>query len=299
MTPARFRWGTILITLGVLLLLRNFDAINDDVWLELLVFFPIVLIAIGVEKIFTKSRLQLIAYATSVALMGVAFWVAGESHSSGGQGSYFESTSHNIEYDQSIRVLKADLRLNNTALTIRDCSDDLVSAKFDRFTRKPAVTYQVAGDTAEITYRARKANYLGGAIRIDAGTDQDWYVSFSKDTPLDLTCQAEETDMHMNLSTTPVRRLSVDADETSVYIKLSDLVPEVSVKVFGDDASLRLRVPEGIGLRISGDEYLSYLTRIGLIEYDDDLVSEGYDTASTKIDVELDDRLSSFSLDYF
>jgi hypothetical protein len=284
---------------GVLLLLRNFDTINDDVWLELLVFFPIVLIAIGVEKIFTKSRLQLLSYATSVALMGIAFWIAAENHTGSDQGSYFESSSHTIEDNRAVSVIKANLRLSCTALTIRDSGSDLVYSRFDRFTRKPSVDFQINGDTASLTYVSRRSSYLGGAIHIEAGGDQDWDMRFSESIPLDLTCRGEDTDMHMNLSTTPVRRLTVDADETSVYIKLSDLVPEVEVRIFGDDSSLRLRVPEGIGLRFTGDEYVSYLTRMGLIERDDDLVSEGYDTASTKIDVELDGQLSSFSLDYF
>jgi len=299
MTPARFRWGTILITIGVLLLLRNVDTVNDDVWLELLVYFPVVLIAIGIEKIFTKSRLQLISYATSVVLMGVAFWIAADNSSAGGQGSYFDSTSHRIRFDPKVKSVKAELNLNTTALTIRDSGDDIAYAQFDRFTRKPAISYRVWNDTAQLTYRARSASYLGGAIRIDPGDEQDWYVRFSEDIPLDLRCFGKDTDFHLNLSTTPLRSLTVEADETSIYIKLGDLMPHATVRIFGDDTSLKLRVPEGIGLRIVGDEYLSYLSRLGLIPEDGDLITEGFDTLSTKIEVDLDSRLSSFSLDYF
>ena len=57
MSPARFRWGAILIQIGILWLLKNFDVITTDFWEDLLLYFPIILIAVGVEKIFTKSRL--------------------------------------------------------------------------------------------------------------------------------------------------------------------------------------------------------------------------------------------------
>ena len=76
MTPARFRWGMILVQVGLLLLLRNAGVINDNVWINLLVLSPVVLIAIGIEKIFTKSRLQFIAYATTILLFIGGFAIA-------------------------------------------------------------------------------------------------------------------------------------------------------------------------------------------------------------------------------
>lgn len=299
MTPARFRWGIILIAIGTLLLLRNMNLLTDDFWLELLIWLPVVLIAIGIEKIFTKTRLQFIAYLTSLALFAgaltLAFMIGGHGH----LGGYFSSSTHMIEFDDKVRLIKADLDLSETNLTIRDSGDDLVYGSFDRFTRKPRIDYELLEDTARIVYRARSGSYLGGAIKVHTDESQDWYLRFNQDVPLHLSCQGEDADLHMNLSTTPVRVLELDADDATVYLKLGDLEPSVLVKVQGDGTTLKLRLPERIGLMVRGAEYKNYLERIGLKSRDGLFVSDGYDTLPSRIDLELDDRLASFSVDFF
>jgi hypothetical protein len=83
-------------------------------------------------------------------------------------------------------------------------------------------------------------------------------------------------------------------------LKLGDLQPRVNISVRGDDSSLKLRVPENVGLKIFGEDYSSYLTRLGLIDSGGgSFVNEGFDTLATQIEVDLDDRLKSFILDYF
>ncbi len=72
MTPARFRWGMLLIQVGILILMQNNDIFDEEATESLLIYFPVVLIAVGVEKIFTKSKMQFISYLTTVALFLVA-----------------------------------------------------------------------------------------------------------------------------------------------------------------------------------------------------------------------------------
>ena len=54
MTPARFRWGLILILIGGLIFLENLNYLNHGFWIDLLIYSPFLLIAIGIEKIFTR-----------------------------------------------------------------------------------------------------------------------------------------------------------------------------------------------------------------------------------------------------
>ncbi|MFH1685910.1 MAG: DUF5668 domain-containing protein [bacterium] len=299
MTPARFRWGTLLITVGLLLLLRNIGVLHDDVWLELVVWLPAVLIAIGIEKIFTKSRLQIVAYASSVALFALALTIALRTSSTAGAGSYFEQSAHRVEFDPSVSAIKAELSMNNTNLTIRDSGTDIVWSRFDRFTRKPKISYRTENDTAFLSYGARDGSYLGGAIKINVGDEQDWYVSFSDQLPLDLYCSADNADLHLNLATTPLNRLVLAADETSIYLKLGDLEPLVKITVRGQDNSLKLRLPEGLGLLVKGDEYATYLSRLGLERGNGGLMTEGFDDADVQLEMELEDELTSFSVDFF
>lgn len=300
MTPARFRWGVILVQVGILLLLRNLDILNDNFWGEFLIYFPVVLIAIGIEKIFTKSRLQFISYLTSMALFFGGFAIAFSSSRGGFEGSFFSQTTYREDYSPMIKKLKAVLRLDHTDLTIRDSGSDLVFGRFNKFTRKPKINYDLDGGLARVYFIGRSGSFLGGAIKISTGEPQDWYIRFSDKVPLDFECSGEDSDIHLNLSTTPLERLKLEVDDAYIYLKLGTLEPLVNVSIIGEDSQLRLRVPENVGLKISGQDYHSYLEKIGLIDAGGgSFVSEGFDTMSAVIEIDLDDRLNSFILEYF
>ena len=299
MSPARFRWGLILVLLGVLLLLQNAGTINSNFWADLLMWFPVVLIAVGLEKIFAKSRVKLISYLTSVGLFvgGLAIALAG---SYGGEDtSFFGETSYELENDSDVKLLNVLLDLDGTDLTIRDSGRDLVYGEFDRFTRKPKIKSEITADVANVKMVSRSGGYLGGAIYFDTGDPQDWSLRFSKDIPLELNCRGEESDLHMNFSTTPLQKLTLDANDAKVYLKLGDLLPNVDISILGEDLDLRLRIPQTVGVRISGDDYKSYLFRQGFQEDDGRFVSDGFDSMDIRIDIKLDDQLGSFSIDFF
>ncbi len=84
MNPARFRWGILLILIGVLFLLNNIGTLDWWMWNDIWSLWPLILIAIGVEKIFTKTKFEVIAYLAPLALAAIVVWTAAESRD--GQG---------------------------------------------------------------------------------------------------------------------------------------------------------------------------------------------------------------------
>ena len=301
MTPARFRWGMILVQVGLLLLLRNAGVINDNVWINLLVLSPLVLIAIGIEKIFTKSRLQFIAYATTILLFIGGFVIAFYS----GTYYYDEDLLSNSIFQETVEEgtekIVAVLNLDDTDVRIRDAGEELVFGEFDSFTRRPKIeTYLDDSNTARIEFSARENSFLGGAIRINNDHNQEWYLQFCKDLPLILTCNGYDNNLHLNLATSRLVDLNLETENSSIYLKIGDNEPLVRVKISGRESSLRLRIPEEVGLKIIGSDYETYMLQIGFLENDTGaFTNEKFDSAATKIEVELDDRLNSFSLDYF
>jgi hypothetical protein len=299
MTPARFRWGTLLVLLGLVLLLRNMDVINSNFWADFLVYSPILLIAIGVEKIFTKSRLQAISYMTSVILFAGGMYLAFVGSLGGTDQSFFSQTSYTQPADANVKELDAVLNLGDGDLTVRDASEDLVTGQFKEFTHKPDVKYEVDGSTAKVSLTGGSRHFLGGAIKVNTNGPSDWYLSFSDVVPLVLECYGKGSDIHLNLATTPVKKAKVEADESTIYLKLGTQEPSVDVNVGGNNADVRLRLPTSAGVRISGVNDKEYLSRVGFIEKGDAFVNPGYDTLKNKITVGLDDRVSSLSIDFY
>ncbi|PWB72690.1 hypothetical protein C3F09_06270 [candidate division GN15 bacterium] len=301
MTPARFRWGALLILLGLILLLRNLDVIDSNYfWTGFLIYFPILLIAIGIEKIFTRTKLQAIAYATTVLIFGGGLYLALSSgHNDVGGADFFRETSYNWNDDSAVKELHATLDLGHGNLTVRDATDELVYAQFNEMTSKPEIDRSVSDGVGNITFKGKGTRFLGGLVKIETGENADWYVSFSKVLPLVLECNGSQSDIHLNLATTPVKQLKVDADQATIYLKLGDLEKDVKVDVTGSDSDVRLRVPMNAGLRVTGISDEEYLKQVGLERHNGWFTNAGYDTMRSKIDVNLDDKQSSLSIDYY
>ncbi len=301
MSPARFRWGIILIQLGALILLANLDVINYNWLFEAVVFIAVLLIFIGIEKIFTKTRMQFISYLSSVGILVVGFAIAYNSSVGGSTTSFWSETTYREKFDPSVERINAVLDCDDVGLTIRDVGDDLVYGRFDEFTNKPTTVFEIEDGIASIKMSRRSGSFLDGAIRIDTDKPRDWYLRFSDRVPISLECYGEDSDVHLNLSTSKLDGLKLVADNAKIYVKLGVLVPRVRVSISGDDSSLKLRVPEEAGIKIVGEDYRSYLVdQMGMVEDESGVfVNEGFDSLSTQIEVDLDYRLKSFILDYF
>ena len=299
MSPARFRWGMLLVLLGVVLLLRNLDVVNSNFWADFVMYFPVLLIAIGLEKIFTKTKAHYVAYATSVLIFVGGIWVVMAGSRGGLDDSFFSETQYEIPDEGAIQTLRATVDLGEGNLTVRDASEKIFDGQFRQFTVKPEIVYTVEGSEGVLSLAGRAKRWLGGVVRVETDETNDWFVSFSNKIPLSLECLGEESDIHLNLASTPVKKIRVDVSDGAIYLKLGTIEPEVDVTVGGENSELRLRVPEAVGLKITGVEDAEYLTRVGLVRRNGFYISEGFDTLSSHIKVDVDDQLSSLNIDYY
>ncbi len=299
MTPARFRWGMILILIGALLLLRNANVIGEHFWIYVVSFLPFFLIAVGVEKIFTKTRFEFISYLASVAMVAGFIWVAWTGTGSD-EERFMSEKVFQQDNDPSVQNLVADIQLGGGDLTVRDATDDLVYARFKEYTQKPDISYSVEGSTGKIEMTGGRTKLFGGMVKVDMEDINDWYLSFSKLVPLVLNCSGDNSNIHLNLATTPLKQLRLEAHDAEIYVKLGDLEKDVDVDILGDNSELKLRVPNTSGIQITGTDYADYLAQqMGFEEHGGELRSPGFDTLNNKIRIKLDERLRSFTLQPF
>ena len=302
MTPARFRWGLLLILVGTLVLLANMEVLNHTFWIDFVYLLPFLLIAIGIEKIFARTKLKFISYLTSVALVAGAFYVAFEGSRYDENSSFFRSGSIRWDGDdERVDIVDAELQLGNADLTIRDAVDELFHARFGEWSYKPRSSMDIADGRAEISLTSRSARrrFWGNAVVIDGREPNEWRLEFSRDIPLLLKCYGQDSDIHLNLATTPLRELSLDVDDANIYIKIGEQEPRTRISIRGYDSKLRLRVPQESGLLVRGADDPAYLEQIGLLETDEGFITEGFDSLSLQIRVDLDDNFRSLSIDFY
>lgn len=299
MTPSRFRWGVLLISIGVLLILTNADVLGGDFWWELLIWWPILLIAIGIEKIFLKTRLEFISYLAPFLIVATMVYVAVETGPDYDRDGIFSRYRWTEEIDPSIHTIKAEIDHGRADIRIGHTRSYLASARIDRFIRKPDIDFSKSDGVAEIEIAPRIGS--GGNIIIFGKHRRwnDWLVSFSSEAALNLSCYGDRSDVDLNLQSVPLERLVVENDDGEIYLKVGTMKPKVEINAAGEDARLRLRVPEQAGLKVSGDKYGNYLKNLGLIEIDDGFYSEKYDSSEIQIDVRLESDLQHLSINQY
>ena len=300
MSPARFRWGLLLILIGALVILAKMDVIASDFWVvSFLTMIAMFLIAIGVEKIFNHTRLKFISYLSSVLFVAGVSLLAFEAGPYRSDTTFFEPKTIREKMESSISGIQAFVDLGSDDLTIREATEDLVWAKFDRYTLKPSYEYKIEGDQAHIKLTPTRGRFFGGIVHFDDDGLDEWRLKFSRKAPLDLELLGDRSDIHLNLSSIPLRRLDLDADDAEIYLRLGDFLPEVAVVISGRDSRVKLRIPRQAGLKVSGVEDGDYLRRVGLIKEGGSYYSEGYDSLGNRIQVDFDEDLTSISIDFY
>jgi hypothetical protein len=298
-TPARLRWGLLFILFGGLWLAYEAGYLNGDFWWELGNLFPYFFIALGIEKIFTRSRLEVISYISVVSFIAAAVYVSVAGGSVTGSGNFLERTTYTRNLDPAIEQIDAVVEFGENDLTIRDATEQVVYARFPEYSHKPDIDYSVQGTQANLVIDGRASGFMGKIVKIEADEPSDWKLSFSNEVPLFLKLLGKRADIRLNFSTTPLRQLTMDANDSYIYLRMGDMLPQVAVAIEGSDSRLHLRIPHDVGLRVKARDYGEVLRETGMTERDSSFVSENYDLRPNKIDVDLDERLKSLKIDFY
>ncbi|MCP4706226.1 MAG: hypothetical protein GY865_16645, partial [candidate division Zixibacteria bacterium] len=278
MSPARFRWGLMFVAIGLAILLTNADVLGYDFWMELFSLWPMILIAIGLEKIFLHSKLRFISYLAPLLLVGTMVYAGFISEDGGAYESSYRSSRWSETIDSSVNTIEAKIDHYRSDIQIGKSRSNLIKARFDRFSRKPKIQFSQSDSVANLDIKYRR----GGPGRIivfgKRRFDNDWNLSFTDNSTLSLTCLGDDSNVDLNFKLVPLKELKVDNDDGEIRLEIGELVADVFAEIKGDDAVLRIRAPEGCGLKVDVSEanYIDYLESLNLTKVDNYYISENY-----------------------
>jgi hypothetical protein len=296
MRIGRIRSGVILISLGIVFLLNNLGYVPWAVWLRILSLWPVILIAIGIEKIFGKTRLSFLTILSPLLFMAA---ILGPAYFSAGLGEKWEwGRAHHAperyqwskDLDTSVVRVIATVQLRAGNLEISSESEKLISAKLDFWKRKPITTYKYSGSdsSAIIEIRDEEREWKGWFGR--GWGEKDWAIGLTDKIPLSLRIDARATEGELNLSDLKLSKLNLDIKAANLNIKLGDLVDQVEGRIESDASRLSLLIPENIGLKIENHAELTStsFSNISIMKYDNIYQTSDFDQAPKKIILSLE-----------
>lgn len=299
MKPSRLRWGLLFITVGVMLLLNNSDNLSWEYWLNLLAWWPLILIAIGIEKIFNHTSLKFISYLSPLLLVAGMVYVAYDTGEDNLRKGFFATQHWELVADSNINAIDAVIDQGRNDLFVRGGGSDLISARFDRMAGKPKISNKRQGNVEKVEIKPR-FRYWGGGIVINGRDNQrDWTITLSDKVLYKLDCRGRGADMNLDLGEIRLEKLTIVNDEADIDLSVGELASRVELDITCDEGRLRLRMPEKAGLKISGNSRSGSLDNIGLKKSGEYYISDNFDTAPVQITAKLNGNLEHLFVNFY
>jgi len=246
----------ILITVGALFLLHNWRPAFDP-WPILATYWPLILIFVGVGKIWDstyRSRdpdapqgISIGAPAGAIAfvIVLVALLVHGRSLSHR-RGFYSESqhTAQTVDL-QGAKTAHASVEMGAGQLNINGGANHMLDADFtyDGTFDAPRVDYHVDGGVGQLSISQNSHSTHFGR------SQNDWILRFGKDIPLDLKVDMGAGQGNLHLRDVPLTRLDLHMGAGQMDLDLTgDRKTDLTADIEGGVGQANIRLPKNVGV---------------------------------------------------
>jgi N-terminal domain of toast_rack, DUF2154/Domain of unknown function (DUF5668) len=289
----------ILISIGALFLYGNLRP-GVDPWGVLSRYWPLILIAVGLGKLWDYRR------ARNAGLTGARAWINGPevavlillvvcavavSHGFG-RGKQ-EHYSQSIDR-QGVEKLTMAVEMPAGNLRIFGGAEKLLQADFDYAQRegRPTISYSVSGKEGDlnITQREVETHFYGR-------TENNWKLRLNDDVPLDLTLQLGAGEEDLNFSGLPLNRLDVHVGAGTMNADFSGpWKHDLDASIEGGVGTATIRLPQDVGVKVHATGGIGTVHAPALQKDGDDYVNQAYGKSPVTLRIEVQGGIGTISL---
>lgn len=317
MKLSRVMWGVILLFVGIVLLLENFNVINFY-WRNVWSFWPVFLVIAGINILFNKNKSDtgnMISLAVVVIVLGFIFYKGQQPPANKFWiGDHFtkdldididddkdgivERMTFSEPFNARDSTKKTVLNISGggTSFKLDGGTDSLISANVERRNGNFMLTKEISDSLTTLNFKMKdkKGSWSLG----DGGNDVSLKLNKKPEWNLNLHMGAGEVDF--DLSDYKVRSFSFDGGAASIDIKVGSLLPITDVSVKTGVADVKINIPETSGCRIRTKTGLSAKDFTGFIKIDNgNYETANYKAAAKKVFINLDGGLSNFEVNRY
>lgn len=303
-------WGITFLGIGAFWLAINLGYFDYYVWIRLLSFWPIALIAVGLNLIFKKSKFQLLRYVAPL-LIAIAFISIGISEWRSDnyrwqphdiwldRGDGREVYDFAVDSDPTAESLKVDIDFGLGELWIGSTSQKIFDGNFEYRRRKPRCDFEVVHGEGRVRIRSRDYGrfvFFGGKrVKNDAR------IFIGDFLPLELDLDIGAAGVDLDLSDFNLKRLKLDTGASRVDIKLGCRAENANIIIEAGASRVHLDVPSEMGLEIVADNALTSTNfkSLGLQKRGGKYYSDNFDIAGCKANIDFDSGVSKIEIEYY
>jgi hypothetical protein len=300
MNPSRLRTGVFFILTGSILLLNTTGVLGWSFWVDLVWLWPVLLIAIGVEKVLLATRVRQLAYISSLILILTVVW----AWSSYARETRIEEPTFDFDadftkaypLDSTYTSLVADIDFGAGKLYIGSSSTELFNGEFYSRHGRPRVDLDQRRSRAMVEVRTDNM----GEFHWPGKLGNRWKIGVTDRLPVRLNIDCGAAGLELNLSEIQLERLDLNCGASEIDLVIGIKNPRVDAYIDCGASNLNIKIPRGAGLRVHRDIAVSSFRSPGL-----ELTKRGsyretpaFDGAPIQINLDLEAGVSAFTVSY-
>jgi hypothetical protein len=303
MAIARFRWGITFLALGLLFMLGSLDVIRfgfEDFWHVVGRIWPVLLIAIGIEKISSSTKgLKPLAFLSPLLIVGAFIFAVIVVPRSGGSGDWsigYDRGSGSIltwSEPSSPSVKRLDLSVEKAGgrLVVRNgaSSGSIIDSRLRYWGDKPKITSRDNGSLKIVHFEDR------GHLKRVRDT---WVLQVSDAVPVKMEIDGTAARMRLDFSGIQLEELNLNAGAVDIDLTFGVLMPVVNCVIECAAAALEITIPSGAGVSIDRESALSSFSAGGLslVERGSVLETPDFEQQPVKINLRIESGLSTLRI---
>jgi len=286
----------LLIGIGALLLLNNFGIVDIDVWDLIFRFWPVLLIAAGLDILFGRRSGAGAIIALVVILVVIAgSFVWGANDLSGmAEDPAAQSIQQEIigaeRADITIATGVSQLHLAGTPATETLLEGTVIPQRNERIESD----FEQEGDTAIYTLKSEGVRFMlpnwGNRSR---GT---WDLRITQAIPINLTVSTGVGESTIELESVQLSGLDIDTGVGETTITLPGR-GDFRAQINGGVGEMTVLIPDTIAARIQANAGIGSVDVQGDYRHDgEEYISPDYDNAEHKVDLKIDGGVGSITV---
>jgi len=293
---------TLLIAAGIILLLQNLKVLPWDIWYQIWRLWPLVLIAIGLDLLFGR-RNALVSLLIVLAVLGGGAAFLYYNGGLQGPGNLLEySVNVPVEGARSA-VVTLDSGVGNLTVDGNE-STRLASGTLRYYESwgQPEQKIARSGDTVNLDLEQPDRMHLSfGPFGPEPLDRAGWEVHLNNQVPMKLTVNTGVGDSDLDLREMKVTDLNLNVGTGQTTVRLPEQAGAATASIKGGVGSLNVVIPDDVEARIEVDKGIGSVDvpnrfRKQSDEGNDVYVSDGYNGASSKLDLKVNVGVGSVDI---
>lgn len=249
--------GLLLVALGALLLLSTTGAVSFGIWLELMDYWPALLLLVGTEIILARRALLIragvIAATLAVVVAAAYFSMPEYDPPEPLRAGYAEPLGDAQRLHLSMAFIGGDVELASDTAGSQSAARLLAADFGSRPSR--IIRDQSNGDVefylASSGPFLKHSSYDGYARRVSFPVGfADWKLELSPNVKSDIEISAGATDLDLDLRELNVRSLDIEAGASDIRVQLPANAGQTYVDIGAGAADIELLVPDNVAAHI-------------------------------------------------